>query len=101
MYLLICEIRTFELLRIIQIKIHRLCPPPSKIMSKNKAFKININTCDYEDLRVLQGAGQVIADSTWGLGKQDPIDIETFAGIPKLTITSELIEFIDFFTFCV
>lgn len=76
-------------------------PPPSKIMSKNKAFKININTCDYEYLRVLQGAGQVIADSTWGLGKQGPIDIETFAGIPKLTITSELMEFIDFFTFSV
>lgn len=100
MYLLICEIRTFELLRIIQIEFI-VYAPPSKIMSKNKAFKININTCDYEDLRVLQGAGQVIADSTWGLGKQSPIDIETFAGIPKLTITSELIEFIDFSIFSV
>lgn len=65
-------------------------------MAKNNAFKININTCGYEDLRVLPGVGQVIADRIWELRKQGPIDLETFAGIPKLRITPDLLECIDF-----
>lgn len=52
-------------------------------MAKIKAFKLNINTCGYEDLRVLPGVGQVIADRIWKLRKQGPIDLETFASITK------------------
>lgn len=65
-------------------------------MANNKTFKLNINTCGYEDLRVLPGVGLVIADRIWELRKQGPIDLETFASIPKLRITPELIACIDF-----
>jgi hypothetical protein len=40
--------------------------------------------------------GQVIADRIWEQRKQGPNDLETFAGIPKLRVTPELVECIDF-----
>lgn len=64
-------------------------------MARNNALKININTCGYEDLKVLPGVGQVIADRIWELRKQGPIDLETFAGIPKLRVTPDLLEYVD------
>lgn len=64
-------------------------------MARNNAFKININTCGYEDLKVLPGVGQVIAVRIWELRKQGPIDLETFTGIPKLRVTPDLLEYVD------
>jgi DNA polymerase/3'-5' exonuclease PolX len=37
-------------------------------------FKVNINTCAYQDLRALPGIGQAIADRIWELRKEGHID---------------------------
>jgi DNA uptake protein ComE-like DNA-binding protein len=37
-------------------------------------FKVNINTCAYQNLRALPGIGQVIADRIWELRKEGHID---------------------------
>ena len=59
-------------------------------------FKVNINTCAYQDLRALPGIGQVIADRIWELRKEGHIDENIFATIPRLKFTRELLNCIEF-----
>ena len=42
--------------------------------NKEKMFKVNINTCAYQNLSALSGIGQVIADRIWELRKEGHID---------------------------
>ena len=60
--------------------------------------KVNINTCTYQDLRQLPGIGQTIADRIWDLRKLGEITPEEFAKIPKLRVTAELLNHLDFDT---
>ena len=59
-------------------------------------LKVNINTCAYQDLRALPGIGQVIADRIWELRKEDHIDENIFAIIPRLSLTRKLLNCIEF-----
>jgi len=59
-------------------------------------FKVNINTCAYQDLRALHGIGQVIADRIWELRIEGHIDENMFATIPRLKLTRELLNCIEF-----
>jgi len=59
-------------------------------------FKVNINTCAYQDLRALPGICQVIADRIWELRKEGHIDENIFATIPGLRLTRELLNCIEF-----
>jgi len=59
-------------------------------------FKVSINTCAYQDLRALPGIGQVITDRIWELKKEGHIDENIFATIPRLRLTRELLNFIEF-----
>jgi hypothetical protein len=46
-------------------------------------FKVNINTCAYQDLRALPGIGQVIADRIWELPREllNCIEFQASSGI--------------------
>ena len=59
-------------------------------------FKVNITSCAYQDLRALPGIGQVIADRIWELRKEGHIDENMFATIPRLKLTRELLNCIEF-----
>ena len=58
--------------------------------------KLKINTCAYQDLRLLPGIGQIIADRIWELRKLGNITPEEFVQIPRLKVTPELLDMIDF-----
>lgn len=63
--------------------------------SHQRKFKININTCAYENLRALPGIGQVLADRILDLRKPGHISFEDLATIPKLRITPELLDCLE------
>lgn len=78
--------------------LYNICEPPPPLQENKmssfhqRLFKININTCAYQDLRALPGAGQVLADRIWDLRKHGHISLEDLATIPKLRITPDLLD---------
>lgn len=59
--------------------------------------KIYVNTCQYEDLRALPGVGKAIADHIWRYRHEvGPFTEEVFYKIPRLRVTSGLMNLVDF-----